>query len=131
LDHLQLVAIGSQFLDERLESQPAWISTEQDDLREWIRSLNQMPQSISQIALPEVPLGTSGQLWKLVFAGREDLYVMELRGAAFIQGVGKRVEILQSSSNRWSVAARQDDQHLVVFMTKGNLAQYLQLVPLA
>jgi hypothetical protein len=115
LDRSQLVAVCSEFLD----------------LREWLRTLRLNPRSISQVSLPEVPLGTSGQLWKLGFEGREDLYVLELRGAASIQGVGKRVEILQASSNRWSVAARQDDQHLLVFMTKGNLEQFLQLVPLA
>jgi hypothetical protein len=131
LDRSQLVAVCSEFLDQRLEPQPDWAATQSDDLREWLRTLRLNPRSISQVSLPEVPLGTSGQLWKLGFEGREDLYVLELRGAASIQGVGKRVEILQASSNRWSVAARQDDQHLLVFMTKGNLEQFLQLVPLA
>jgi hypothetical protein len=131
LDRSQLVAVCSEFLDQRLEPQPDWAATQSDDLREWLRTLRLNPRSISQVTLPEVPLGTSGQLWKLGFEGREDLYVLELRGAASIQGVGKRVEILQASSNRWSLAARQEDQYLLVFMTKGNLEQFLQLVPLA
>jgi hypothetical protein len=133
LDRQQLVDSCSQYLDQQLDPQPAWTTVQPDELRELLRSmgLSQLPQSILQAPLSRTPIGNGGQIWKFTYKGQKDLYVLELRGAALIEGVGARVQMLQASSNSWSVAASQSDQQLLVFMTKGSLEQYLRLVTLA
>lgn len=132
IDRAQLVATCSDFVELKLESEIAWTSVNPDEFPVWMQStgLSRMPQSVRKSSLSAVPAGSGGQLWKLTF-DRGDLYVLEIHGASAIEGVGNRVQMLQSLSNSWSIGAQQDEQILLVFMTKGKLDQLLQISPLA
>lgn len=130
----RLVAECTRTLD--VQSENSWDNA---TLSSWTESLNLLriagivrsPKQILYQSISQTALGSQVRLWKLEFGNQPAIYAVELLDAPSVQGVLPSLQRLNQANQSWSMATIRSEKSVYVFLTKGNLDQLMQVVPLA